>query len=124
MLHPEKECDLIPNPEPAQSFGRPGAQSECGHFGGLDIRPFGGISSSGAPSRYVSFYPYYVPSSYTEYYPKNFGRYYQPVSYVDSVTVEVEEPKRRIGCPVPKPIRWPLFIVLIVLAAYWYSRRR
>lgn len=108
MLHPANEKDPIPNPEPAQSFG------------GLDIHPFS------AMQRYVSFYPYYLPSSYVDYYPKNFGRYYQPVSYVDSVSVKIihDDSKHRKKCPISKPLRWPLLIAVIALFVFLYLRSR
>lgn len=88
----------------------------------LDIRPFC------QKTRNVSFYPYYVPSYYNDYYPKHFGRYYQPVSSVGVVGAAIASAagssdelresslsEYKKTCPIPKPLRWPLILLFLIL---------
>jgi hypothetical protein len=62
MLHPEKDMDPIPTP------------ISTANATGSTV----GIHEFHQMQEYASFYPYYLPSSYSDYYPKNFGRYYEP----------------------------------------------
>ena len=92
MLHPEYNRDPLPQPDGTAQ---------------LNIYPFR------EQQRYVSFYPYYVPSGYTDYYQKKFGRYYQPITVERAAIVSVsdgEAPAKRL-----KPTTLALLILIAVL---------
>jgi hypothetical protein len=89
MLHPEFNRDPLPQPDGTAQ---------------LNIYPFR------EQQRYVSFYPYYVPSGYTDYYPKKFGRYYQPITVEKAAIVSVSNKK-----PVLRLTTIALIVLLIIL---------
>lgn len=99
MLHPEFNRDPLPQPDGTAQ---------------LNIYPFR------EQQRYVSFYPYYVPSGYTDYYPKKFGRYYQPVTFEKAAIVSIESPEAK------KPaLRLPTLalIVLLIILGYVFVKK-
>lgn len=93
MLHPEFNRDPLPQPDGTAQ---------------LNIYPFR------QQQRYVSFYPYYVPSGYTDYYPKKFGRYYQPITVQKAAIVSVEDPAGA-NSMLRRPTTLALIVLLIIL---------
>lgn len=99
MLHPEFNRDPLPQPDGTAQ---------------LNIYPFR------EQQRYVSFYPYYVPSGYTDYYPKKFGRYYQPITVEKAAIVSIETPSDK----KPK-LRLPTLalIALLIILGYMLVKK-